>query len=147
MYKQRLKHYINHYIKKLFFFTVSERRFYDQLHRILKEDYHWRYKVFANVRLWDIIDVHKDDIKKRTYENKIARRHIDFVLVDKSDYYRPILAIELNWSSHDNDESKGKDNYKLEVLKEAGIPLVFFKNGDDMKLELIKERISLILRK
>lgn len=121
MYKQRRKYYIKHFFLRRYFFTISERRFYDQLHRILKEDYHWRYKVFGNVRLRDIVDVHKDDIKKRTYQNKIARRHIDFVLVDKYDYYRPVLAIELNWSSHDNDESKEKDIYKLEVLNEAGM--------------------------
>jgi len=92
--------------------------------------------------LRDIIDVHKDDIQKRTYQNKIARRHIDFVLVDKYDYYRPVLAIELNWSSHDNDDSKERDNYKLGVMKEVGIPLLFFRNGDEKKPKLIKERIG-----
>jgi len=34
MYKHRLKHYIKHYFLKTFFFTISERRFYNQLHHI-----------------------------------------------------------------------------------------------------------------
>lgn len=142
MHKKKRKHYLKHYFLKCFFFTIPERKFYNQLESILQK-YNGRYRIFSKVRLWDIVDIPSNDIDKTFYQNKIARKHVDFVIVDKTQYYKPVLAIELNWASHKKWISKKSDELKEKILSEVWVKVLFFQNGT--KKEEILFKLSEIL--
>jgi len=126
------------------FFSPSEYDCFGILENVLEKEYLGRYKVFPKVRLWDIIDVDKETTNTLLAENKIARKHIDFVVVDSENRYDPVLAIELNWSSHNNYKARRTDDFKYNVLKEAGIELAFLKNWVSMTVvwEVIEESLK-----
>ena len=55
--------------------------------------------------------------------NRIKSRHIDFLLCRMKDV-QPLLAIELDDSSHESFKANASDVIKNEILKQAGMPLL-----------------------
>lgn len=96
--------------------TKAEQNFFTQINRSLPNDV----LLLAKVRLADIC-VPKDPKNIRDF-NKVSRKHIDFVLVQRSN--SQILAcIELDDSSHAKRSAKKGDRIKNDALKAAGVPL------------------------
>jgi hypothetical protein len=81
------------------------------------------------------------------YRGKIRSRHIDFVLCDKKNNYKPVLGIQLNDSSHKFKKVKEVDDFKNKVFKDSDLPLISFwvqKNYNNERIkELILESINL----
>ena len=92
------------YAKRKYFFSAAERSFYEVLRRLLPD-----YKVFAKVRLVDVIRVTKESSSWRSDLNRIDRKHLDFVLCDRD--LAPMLAVELDDSSHDQTERVERDDF------------------------------------
>jgi len=59
----------------------------------------------------------------QTYQNKIDRKRVDFVLCDPKTL-KPRLAIELDDSSHQRPERQERDAFVEQVFVHAGLPLV-----------------------
>lgn len=57
------------------------------------------------------------------YVNRIARKHVDFVLCD-SISMKPILAIELDDSSHDRPSRRERDVFVDKALEAANLPIL-----------------------
>lgn len=55
--------------------------------------------------------------------NRITGKHVDFLLCD-TQTMKPVLAIELDDSSHDRPDRKQRDNFVDEVFKVAELPLL-----------------------
>ncbi len=91
----------------------AEQSFFKLLKDSLPE-----YEIFSKIRLIDVIQNHayKDG-------NRIIKKHIDFVVMDHSSLMA-VAAIELDDSSHRNDENKCHDDVKDFYLGAAGIPIV-----------------------
>ncbi len=110
-YKKRFK-IMNHTESALFF----------ELRKQLPQDYY----IFPNMRIADVIDaVNGPGFYKR--RNKILPRHIDFVICDQN--FKPIVAIELNGSSHNRLDRITMDKEKQQIFKEADLPLITIKVG------------------
>lgn len=129
------------------FFSNYELEFYQTLDEILELEFNWRYKIFPHVRLRDLIDVDYKEVDRWFATNKISRKHIDYVIVDKYDKYNPVLAIELNWSSHNTEKAHEIDLFKKEALENAGIPLYFFRNKDVSRKDYIRDCVVWLLEK
>ena len=113
--------------------TPSEKKFFNILRSF---DFGEGYYLFSKVRLADIVMVEKDCPKKGRFITKILSKHIDFLFCD-STTYSPLLAIELDDSSHNTKEAKKRDSDKNNILKAAGIPLIrvkLCKNYDESEL-------------
>lgn len=107
------------YVRKDFFLSEAERSFYFSLHHVASH----KYEVFTKIRIADLIDVPEDVVLHDEYLFKITHKHIDFLLCRKSDIY-PLLAIELDDSSHYIHERYERDIFVDAVFKRAGIPLL-----------------------
>lgn len=81
--------------------------------------------VFTKVNLADIFYV-TDKEELWTHHNKISRKHVDFLLCNQQTI-RPLVAIELDDSSHKRVEREERDRFLEEVYSAAGLPLVHIK--------------------
>jgi very-short-patch-repair endonuclease len=60
---------------------------------------------------------------RRTWQNKVAQRCVDFVIVDPKSL-RPILVIELNDRSHEQEDRILRDAEVKAILQAAGVPFL-----------------------
>lgn len=96
--------------------TKAEHNFFMQLISRLPSDYY----VAPKVRLADVCL--PDDPKNIVGFNKIARKHIDFVVVERKTS-RVVCAIELDDKSHQRKDSIRRDKEKDYALNSANIPV------------------------
>jgi len=100
------------------FLSPTELSYYKVLISILGP----RATLFTKVSLSDIIFVTKTD-QYMSFFNRISQRHIDFLLCESSTM-KPVLAIELDDSSHSRPSRKKRDRFLDEVLRSADLPLL-----------------------
>ncbi|HWI66614.1 MAG TPA: DUF2726 domain-containing protein, partial [Symbiobacteriaceae bacterium] len=87
--------HVSPYIRRASLLSPAEQRFYTRLYQAVGNEL----LICPKVRLADAIDVRGDAIEWQAAWNRIAAKHLDFVLVT-ADEYQPLLAIELDDSSH-----------------------------------------------
>lgn len=59
--------------------------------------------------------------------------------------YRPVLGIELDSSNHDRAEQQYRDAVKETVFRSAGLPLVRFKNEDNLSVTALRMALGAYL--
>jgi very-short-patch-repair endonuclease len=101
------------------FLSPAEASFY----RVLKTAVGDRLLVFPKVGLQDLFFVSRQSSDRRSYHNKIDRKHVDFVLCDP-DTLKPCVAVELDDASHKRAERAERDAFVDAVFAEAGLPLL-----------------------
>jgi very-short-patch-repair endonuclease len=125
------------YIKKKYFFTMAELKFYKTLQEIMGDKYY----IFPKVRISDLIEAKYSKTRYKWF-NKIKSKHVDFLICDKD----PITSkaiIELDDSSHSSISTKTRDQFVNEAFANAGIPTVHVRarskyNKEDL-IQQIKE--------
>jgi very-short-patch-repair endonuclease len=105
------------YVRRKYFFSAAERSFYEVLRRLLPEQ-----TVFAKVRLADVIRVPKGTDSWQSHHNRIDRKHLDFIICDAD--LAPIVAVELDDSSHDGDERRERDRFIDQALAATQFPII-----------------------
>jgi hypothetical protein len=99
--------------------TYQERRFY---FNVLIREFSSEYAIFLKVRLGDLVSLVNEPDGRKAANNQVNCKHIDFVLCDKKSL-EPIIAIELDDSSHHYPGHAERDRIKNEVCAGAGLPL------------------------
>jgi len=128
------------YKRKTFFMSKAEHECFDAITKAVGD----KYIVFAQVHLPTIVD------NKVIGQNwKFALRHInqksvDFVLCDKV-YISPVLAIELDDSTHELPERQARDGEVERILKSAGVPLLRLENHGQFNSIDIAQKVTLAL--
>ena len=107
------------YKRKDYLLTKAERSFFGVLQKAVGD----RYLIFAKVRLADLMYIPRGVEQWQSYFNRIKSKHIDFVLCDR-DAVRPLLAIELDDSSHREADRQSRDTFVDSALKAAGLPIL-----------------------
>jgi hypothetical protein len=107
------------FLRKKYFFSAAERSFYEVLQRVVGEQVH----LFAKVRLADVVYVARGTESWQTHFNRIQSKHIDFLLCDRQQI-APLLAIELDDSSHDAEARQSRDQVVDAVCEAAGLPII-----------------------
>ena len=123
------------YAKRKYFFSAAERSFYEVLRRLLPD-----YTVFAKVRLVDVIRVTKESSSWRSDLNRIDRKHLDFVLCDCD--LAPVLAVELDDSSHDHSDRAERDEFVDQVLAAANFPIVHVRAQRGYQFDELREIVA-----
>jgi hypothetical protein len=100
------------------FLTPAEIAYYKMLRMIFGD----RYLIFAQVRVVDLCEV-LDRPGSRGAVNRIDRRHVDFVLCHPRTF-KPMVAVELDDSTHDRPDRRRKDAFLDEVFRVMGMKLV-----------------------
>ncbi|TRL30408.1 DUF2726 domain-containing protein [Methylosinus sporium] len=103
------------------FLTPNEKRFL----AVLDEAVGGGYRVFAQVRLAELVDVDLSatSAKRRAAMNKVFGKSIDFVICDSASL-EPVAAIELDDRTHALPHRRERDIFVDAVFSEIGIPLL-----------------------
>jgi hypothetical protein len=107
------------YRKKTYLLTKAERSFFGVLLDVAGKDFH----VFCKVRLADLLDVVGAGDKRQSHLNRISAKHVDFLLCDR-EHIGPVLAIELDDSSHKATNRQNRDLFVDKALADAALPLL-----------------------
>jgi len=118
------------YVRKKFFMSAPEHELFDLLYHAVGS----KYRIFAQVHLPTIIDHKITGQDWRGAFRHIDEKSVDFVLCDKN-YIAPLLAIELDDSSHEREDRRERDSIIENILSQAGLPLLRVRKGHgyDMK--------------
>lgn len=101
--------------------SPAERSFLGALDKIVGK----KYRIFAKVRLADIIDVQRQrsaSARQRAF-NRIAGKHVDFIVCNASDL-SIVGAIELDDKSHLKKGRRDRDQFLDKALEAAGVPML-----------------------
>ncbi len=118
------------------FLSRCEASLFCTLQKTLFDNYWERFSVFPKVRLWDIADT-----KYIANWWRISSRHVDFLIVDTRKFFKPVVAIELNWKTHLKSKQKKVDRFKKNFFDIINIPLETIKNSELNRQSIIKQRI------
>ncbi len=125
------------YIKRQRLVTKAELRFYKSLQKAVQDDW----AIFAMVRIADLLRVEAGVKNRRSWVSKILAKHIDFVLCDPGSL-EPILAIELDDSSHQRKDRIARDDFVDEALESAELPILRVPVRASYKSREIRELID-----
>jgi hypothetical protein len=101
--------------RKKKFFTKSEWQCYSELQKILGE----KYIIFPKVRLTDVLESVGEDRFK--HYSRVRAMHFDFLILSLD--FVPLLALELDGSSHHNQKQQKSDATKNAACQAAGFRL------------------------
>src|SRR5260370_25864849 len=101
--------------------SAGEKRFFDALTNSVPPSLY----ICPKVRLSDVIevDIPRNDPAFWRHLAPINQKHVDFVLVNRSDF-APRLAIELDGGSHQDRQRANRDAFINGVFHSAGIPML-----------------------
>ncbi len=102
------------------FLSPAEFSFY----KVLSATLGTRFTIQSKVRLADIFFVANPN-KNISFFNRIAQRHLDFLICD-SVTMKPLMGIELDDSSHKKSERQEKDSFLNDVFQAANFPIIRF---------------------
>lgn len=109
------------YYLKTSLFSPAERSFLGVLDALQYEGI----EVGAKIRLPDIFGVKKGltrSNRQRAF-NRISAKHVDFLLMQRSDG-RPVLGIELDESSHAEEDRAARDSFVDSLFSTTGLPIL-----------------------
>lgn len=125
---------VYNYKRKDFLMSRAEHEFFDILVGIVGNQYY----IFPQIHLSTILDNKVVGQNWRGAFRHIDEKSVDFVICDKA-YIKPLLAIELDDRTHDQDKRKERDSEVERILNKAGLPLLRFGNHGHFDKEEIKK--------
>jgi hypothetical protein len=107
------------YRRKDYLLTKAERSFFGALSQAVGDEY----LIFPQIGLGQLLAVRSGTESPMTHLNRISAKRVDFLLCDR-DAIRPLLAIELDDSSHARPDRRSRDAFVEAALAAAGLPLL-----------------------
>lgn len=118
------------YKKQKYLLTRSEYDFYRVLKPIAARN---GWVICPKVRLADVVYVKEQGKGWNTYFGKIAQKHLDFVICNRS--LQPLFAVELDDKSHSRADTIRRDMEKNKILEASGFTLVRIKTRKTYDIE------------
>ncbi len=107
------------YRRRSHLLTAAERSFYGVLRQVVEGRYHVAWKV----RMADVLLIPASTGDRQRHLNRILAKHLDFVLCHPESS-APLLAIELDDSSHRESQRRKRDSFVDAALDAAKLPLL-----------------------
>lgn len=79
--------------------------------------------IFSQVQLCKLISPRRGISRWQTYQNKIDRKSVDFVLCNPNSFAIELI-IELDDKTHTTEKRKSRDTFLDDALKSANIPIL-----------------------
>ena len=96
--------------------------------------------LFTKIRIADLLEPRYGTENWQKSFNKIAMKHVDFVLYNKE--MKPVLVVELDDSSHNRPDRRERDRFVNHAMKSAGLPILHTRDTNDLerkiKIEIVK---------
>ena len=123
--------------------TPAEKLFYEQLDLVIDG----RLQILCKVRLADLIEVESRQPEERNRVfRRIASKHIDFILAEPGTL-APMLAIELDDSSHERADRRERDEYLEELFQTVRFPLLRIKASATYNRRALVDALEQALRR
>lgn len=117
--------------------TDAELNFFNVLRLALQNS---EFIICPKIRIADFVKVTNKENWQKNF-NKINSKHIDFLICN--DKLNPILAIELDDKSHNNN--KDRDNFVNELYKSINLPVLRITNVQAYSVIKLREKIKEII--
>jgi hypothetical protein len=127
------------YFLKKSLFSPAEHSFLGVLQTVIQQGM----LLESKVRLADIFGIKKGlgrGDRQRAF-NRICSKHVDFLLVQTTDG-RPLLGIELDDISHDEDDRIARDEFVDSVFASAGLPVLHCEVKRAYEQDEVRRRIT-----
>lgn len=124
------------YKKKQFLLNISERKVFEFLSAALPNDY----VIFPQIGLKSIIRTTARGRDFRSYQNRIDKKIVDFVIFEKTNLV-PVLAIEYDGPTHGRADRKERDKFVDDALESAGMKIIHIKHERSLNLEKIGSEV------
>jgi hypothetical protein len=131
------------YVLKRYLMSKAERSFFGVLEQATDSS---KYYIFPQVSLSNLVTVEKGTGSYQAFHNKVDRKSVDFALFERSTI-SPVLAIELDDSSHDREDRQERDAFVDQVLAKAGLPLLHVRAQADYDTKQLAALISEAMRR
>lgn len=131
---------VSPYLRRPSILNQAEARFYYRLAQAVGNSF----LIAPKIRLADVIDVRGDAMEWKGSWNRIAAKHIDFLLV-ATDNFRPLLAIELDFEASFGTEGRSGDEWLERALMVSGMPIMKIKVKRDYDPAALRRQIDLYL--
>ena len=109
--------FLRAYCRRPFLLSKAEKYFYN----ILREAFS-THTILPKVRLADLIEADRRHPNWQSNFNRIKSKHIDFIICDA--WLCPLLAVELDGSSHQRIDRQERDDLVDQILREAALEIV-----------------------
>lgn len=129
------------YKKKDFLLTKAERSFYEVLCLAVKN---LDVSLFVKVRLADLLYLPKGTDNRQSHVNRITSKHVDFVICSLPSL-SPVIAIELDDSSHQQPNRVIRDEFLEKALSDAGLPLIRVPAKESYNVQELAAKINSIM--
>lgn len=129
------------YKKKEFLLSKAERSFYEVLCLAVKNS---NVRIFVKVRLADLLYLPKGVESRQVHVNRITSKHVDFVICS-SPGLSPVIAIELDDSSHQQPNRVTRDEFLDQALGDAGLPLLRIPAKESYNVQELTAKIDNIM--
>ncbi|MEM1107108.1 MAG: DUF2726 domain-containing protein [Planctomycetota bacterium] len=119
--------------------TKDEHNFANKLLECLPASTH----LVAKIRIEDVIGAKKEGREYKAFlrdRGRISSRHFDFLIVSQG--YEPLIAIELDGSSHRSIKARKIDLFKDELAEMVGLPLVRFSSPNRDSIDEITAKLG-----
>ncbi|VAW31902.1 hypothetical protein MNBD_CPR01-245 [hydrothermal vent metagenome] len=126
--------------RKDFLLNVPERLFFEGLQLVIPSEY----VAFPQIVLSNIVKVNSSKKEFWSYQNKINKKTIDFVIFEKQ-YLKPVIAIEYDGKTHDRSDRQKRDSFVNSVLESAGIKSIHIRHQENINFEEVKNKINELL--
>jgi len=113
--------------------TEAEQNFFKVLQSVVEDAYY----IFPQTHLETLLKITDGGSEWQTHFNKIIKKSVDFVLIDKNTFL-PTLVIELDDWRHKTDRRQKRDQFVDEALKTAGIPILHVQAQYNYNIEQIR---------
>ncbi len=105
------------FFRRQYLLTRAEKGFYNILREVVAP-----HAVLAKVRLADLVEADERHLLRRSNFDHIKSKHIDFVICDRA--LSPIIAVELDDSSHQRPDRVARDRDVNRIIEIASLPLL-----------------------
>lgn len=105
------------FLRRDYLLTVLEKRFYNVLRKVVAP-----HSVHPKVRLADLVEAAKNHRLWHANFRRICSKHIDFVICDAA--LSPLIAVELDGSSHQRPDRVARDRDVNRILEIASLPIL-----------------------
>jgi len=131
---------VSPYLRRPSIMNQAEARFYLRLTQAVGDTF----LIAPKIRLADVIDVRGDAMEWKGSWNRIAAKHIDFLLV-ATDSFRPLLAIELDFEASFGTEGRSGDEWLERALMISGMPIMKVKVKRDYDPAALRRQIDIYI--
>lgn len=121
--------------------TAAEAAFLPVLRAAVGADTPDGPRIMTKVRLVDIVSPPKDSPTWQADFNRVAQKHVDFVIC-AGDRMLPMRVVELDDSTHDRADRRGRDELVDAVLKRAGIPVTHVRCRATYEVEEVRSMLK-----